>query len=331
MRDLWYLESDRLMREWQDNVLANLIVTNELSVLLVLASRADFSLVNASNQCTAHISSPNSFRQTASQLSDNIRRVFRGSYEDLRRIHLVLERFPLHLKTILLLVKKGRKALLETSLPLLLDKSAKMVRESLTILKNPPSKFEEVNDLLVELDSLVSSSPNAYVISLQVNDVQTQWMFLTSLFTEVAQQADRTSQQLLLQFNWILEEFLPSIDSSRDLLINLLKSKLIEIDRTIDLLGIISQTYLDISTKYTNDKLAGNTHLILLANEEDRKRIIQQYRHEIPAQAVHVARLALQRHDEFLQRNQQRSQSLERFLNESTASDINLLLSMNDK
>lgn len=260
-----------------------------------------------------------------------MRRVLRSISEDLSRIRLVLERIPLHLKTILLLIKKGSKDLVERKLPYLLEESASMARGSLTILQTPQSKFGEVKDLLVELDSLIAPSAGADVILLQVRDIQTQWTFLMNLFTELAMQADRASQQFLLQFNWILEDSLPSIETYRDLILQLLKSKLIEIDRTIDLLAIISETYLHISTEYTNDKLAGNFNLILLSNEEERKRVIQQHRHELPAQAVHVARLALQRHDAFLQRNQQRSRSLERFLNETTNADLNFLLSAHEK
>ena len=260
-----------------------------------------------------------------------MRRVLRGISEDLSRIRLVLERIPLHLKTILLLIKEGSKDLVERKLPHLLEESVRMARGSLTLLQTPQSKFKEVKDLLDELDSLITPSAGGDEVFLQVRDIRTQWTFLMNLFTELAMQADRAGQQFLLQFNWILEDTLPSIETYRDLILQLLKSKLIEIDRTIDLFAIISDTYLQTSTEYTNDKLAANFNLILLSNEEERKRVIQQHRHELPGQAVHVARLALQRHDAFLQRNQQRTQSLERFLNETTSADLNFLLSVHEK
>jgi hypothetical protein len=301
---------------------------------MVLASKADFSLVNSSNQCTAHIESPNSFRRAVSQLSDDIRRAHIDAYNDLYRAQIGLKRIPMHLKTILLLIKIGDEDSINTSLPNLLKKSENIVNESLTILKNPKKSIEQANDLINELDSLIPIISSDTQVILQIHDLKTQWILLTHLITQLSNQAEKTSNHFLLQFNWILQEFLrsdiPFIDSYRNLLIHLLQPKVIEIDQTIDLLQIISETYVDISKEYTNEKMTDNSHIIPLSNENDRKELIKQYRYELPIQAVKFARLALRRHDEFIKRNDIRQADYDKFL-EMSRDELNFLLSIDHK
>lgn len=315
-----------LVDQWQDYVLANVIVANHLNILMVLASKPDFALTNASNHCTSYITNSNSFRQTISQLADNIRRALIDIYQDLNRIQLSLERIPIHLKTILLLIKKGSKDSINTNLPNLLKKGENIINESLIVLKNPPSKIQQIKDLINELDSLISDD----ILSFQIKDTQIQWLLLTDLFTQLSIQGDKTANNFLLQFNWIFEQFIRlGIDNYRELIINLLQSKVIEIDRTIDLLTIICQTYISISLEYTNEKLIGNTHLIFISNEQERKEIIRQYQYELKSQAIKIARIALNRHDEFLQRSQNREFIYQTFLNETSQEDLNILLTIN--
>ncbi|CAF1060798.1 unnamed protein product [Adineta steineri] len=319
-----------LTEQWQDYVLANAMLTNYLNILLVHASKTDFSLGNGSNQCTLYIQSLNSFRHTIIQLADNIRHHLTDLCIDMHRIHRSLENVPIHLKTILVLIKKGSKTLINTKLSDLLKKNENIVNGYLKILRNSKIKFEEIKNLLAELNSLISMLTINNVITLQIEDITIQWNFLTDLFTHLAVQAETSSNYFLLQFNWILEQFIQfDIDTNRDLIINLLLSKVIEIERILDLLAIISETYVDISLQYSNEKLIDNANLLLISNEQERKDSIRQHRYELQPQTVKFARLALTRHDEFLQRNQNRQIIYEKFLNESSQSDLNILLNMN--
>ncbi|CAF3584860.1 unnamed protein product [Rotaria sordida] len=319
-----------LVEQWQDYVLANAILANYLNILMVHASKSDFSLLKESNDCTTYIKNPNSFRQTISQLSDNIRHILLDLYKDLNHIQIGLERFPIHLKTILLLIKKGNNDSISIYLPKLLKKGENIVNESLFILKNPKIKIEQVKDLLIELNSLISNVTPDISFTLQIEDVKTQWTLFHDLFTQLSIQAENAINDFLLQFNWILEQFIQlNINNYRDLIINLLKLKVIEIERTIDLLTIISQTYVDISLEYANEKIISNTHLISISDEQERKEIIKQYRYELQPIAVKFARLALTRHNEFLQRIQNRERIYEDFLNEMSENDLNLLLTIN--
>ncbi|CAF3653596.1 unnamed protein product [Rotaria sordida] len=319
-----------LVEQWQDYVLANAILANYLNILMVHASKSDFSLLKESNDCTTYIKNPNSFRQTISQLSDNIRHILLDLYKDLNHIQIGLERFPIHLKTILLLIKKGNNDTISIYLPKLLKKGENIVNESLFILKNPKIKIEQVKDLLIELNSLISNVTPDISFTLQIEDVKTQWTLFHDLFTQLSIQAENAINDFLLQFNWILEQFIQlNINNYRDLIINLLKLKVIEIERTIDLLTIISQTYVDISLEYANEKIISNTHLISISDEQERKEIIKQYRYELQPIAVKFARLALTRHNEFLQRIQNRERIYEDFLNEMSENDLNLLLTIN--
>ena len=94
--------------------------------------------------------------------------------------------------------------------------------------------------------------------------------------TELSNQAERTRESLILQFTWVLEEFIrsgPSFpDNLRDFIISLLLPKIIDIDQSSDLLGMITKTYSDISFQFTDEQLGSNGHLQLLSNEAIRKK-----------------------------------------------------------
>ncbi|UJR36839.1 hypothetical protein I4U23_029552 [Adineta vaga] len=324
------LNDQILIDQWQDYVLTNAILTNYLNILLIHTSRTDFSLLNNSNQCTIYIKPPHSFRQTISQLTDKIRYILIEIYKDFNRIQIHLQNIPTHLKLILLLIKKGNKTTINTKLPDLLRKSEILVHESLTKFQNSQTKMNDITNLLHELNSLLSSITADTTMTLQVEDIQDQWILLSQLFNQLAYQAEKNTDFFLLQFNWILEEFLLlDINSNRDLIINLLKSKVLDIDRITDLLTIISQTFGDISSEYLNEKLIDNAHLSYVSNEQERKHLLKQYRYELQPQIVKFTRLALKRHDDFLQRNQNRQRIHDEFLIQMSENDLNILLSMN--
>ncbi|CAF5121241.1 unnamed protein product, partial [Rotaria magnacalcarata] len=214
--------------------------------------------------------------------------------------------------------------------PNLLVKGETYINESLLILKNPRAKTEQVKDLIVELESLISNVSSEYAVSSQIEDVQAQWILFNDLFAQLAIQAENGIHDFLLQFNWVLEQFIQlNVSSHRDLILNLLKPKVIEIDRTIDLLKIISETSVQISSTYTNQKMTDNTNLILLSNEEQRKEAIKNHRYELQPVAVKFARIALQRHDEFLARTANREKAYEDFLSEMSTADLSILLTLN--
>jgi hypothetical protein len=323
------IDDQLLIQQWQDYVLANAIVANYLNILMVFASRSDFSLVSTPNHCARYINNPDSFHQTISQLADNTRRALSSIYGDFNRANIGLERLSIHLKTTLLLIKIGSNDSINTNLPRLLQKSENITNSSFILLKNPTTRIESVKDLLTELNSLISLVTSDTMIPLQIEDVQTQWTLLTDLFTHLAMSAEKVIHSFLLQFNWLIEQFdRINIDDHRDLIINLIKPNAIEIDRTTDLLSIISKTYVDISNEYSNIKMSTNTHLILLPTEQERKEAIKQHRYELQPEAVKIARSALKRHDEFLQRNENRESVYEKFLNEMTENDLEVLLSL---
>ncbi|CAF3246976.1 unnamed protein product [Rotaria socialis] len=324
------LDDHILVENWQDYVLANAVLANYLNILMVQASKSDFSLLKQSNHCTIYVKTPSSFRKTIVQLSDNIRLVLMNLYGDLHQIQLTLENFPIHLKTILLLIAKGTEQQINSYLPNLLVKGEIYINESLLILKNPRTKTEQVKDLIVELESLISNVSSEYAVSSQVEDVKAQWILFNDLFAQIAVQAENGIHDFLLQFNWVLEQFIQlNVSSHRDLILNLLKPKVIEIDRTIDLLKIISETSVQISSSYTNQKMTDNINLILLSNEEQRKEAIKNHRYELQPVAVKFARIALQRHDEFLARTANREKAYEDFLSEMSTADLNILLTLN--
>ncbi len=185
-----------------------------------------------------------------------------------------------------------------------------------------------MQDLITKIELLLAATLSEDILNLQVHDVKTQWKLLFKLFMELTEQADRTRESFLLQFSWILQQLArPNVsfsNSYREFIIQLLIDKAIEIDQTSDLLGIVSRTYGDVLSDYTPEYLSGNTHLLLLSNNHERQRYINQIRHDLLPQVVNIARLGLQRHEDYLRRNEERQATYTTFLNKSSPADLSV-------
>ncbi len=324
------IDNEHLKEEWQDWMLANVISVNYLNSLMVLASRQDFVFSIPVGYSVKYVQNSGSFRRTISQLDTQMRSALSGAREDLNRVYTGMERVPDHLKTMLLLMKQAPFDLLLMLFPDSFNDIEKLVNDSLVVLRKPEQNFQQVLNLLTEIDYLLTVTSVDEIISLQVYDVKTQWTCLTELVIELANRAERTRENFLLQFNWVLKEFLrPGLtfaDTHREFIIFLLLPKIVEIDQTSDLLGVITKTYSDISFQYTDEQIGGNAHLLLLPNEADRKRYLKQFQYELVPQVVQIARLALERHGEFLRRDKNRTENYDQFLAKTSPADlINLL------
>ena len=311
-------------------VLANAIVVNYLNSLMVLASRQDFAFIIPIGYSLKYVQDSRSFRQTASQLATQMRGALSGAREDLNRVYIGMERVPDQLKTMVLLVKHAPFELILMFFPNSFQNIETLVNDSLVVLRKPEKNFQQVQNLLTEIDYLLNIGSTDQMISMQIQDVKTQWTLLTDLIIELAKQAERTRESFLLQFNWILTEFtrpdLIFADTYRDFIILLLIPKIVEIDRTSDLLGIISKTYTDISFQFTDEQIGGYGHLLHLSKEEDRQRYLKQFRSDLVPQVIQTARLALERHRAFIQRDKNRRANYEKFLVETSPDDLISLL-----
>jgi hypothetical protein len=213
------------------------------------------------------------------------------------------------------LLKQAPFDILVTLFPNSLNDIERLVNNSLVVLRKPEKNFPPVLNLLTEIDYLLSVTPVDQMISLQVYDVKTQWTFLTELVIELAKQAETASVSFIKQFNWVIQTFIkpgfPFTDSNRDSILLLLIPKALELDQTSDLLGIVTKTYTDISFQFSDEQIGGYAHLILLTDEKKRQEYLKQFRYDLPPQVIQIARMALRRHDEFLQRDQNREAKYE--------------------
>ncbi|CAF1393501.1 unnamed protein product [Rotaria magnacalcarata] len=320
------IENPDLSGDWQDWVLSNIIAVNYLNSLMIVASRQDFAFSIPSGYAVRYIENSSSFHRTVSQLTTKMRGALTNAREDLNRVHTGMERVPDNLKTMVLLMKQAPFELLLMLFPDSFDDIERLVNDSLIVLRRPKNDFEQVLNLITEIDHLLNIKSNDPMLYLQVFDLKTQWTYLTTLVTELSQRAERTRESFLLQFNWILKEFIrPDLslsDSNRDFMIALLLPKIIELDQTSDLLGTITKTYTDISYRYTDEQLGSNGHLLTLSKEEDRKRYLKQFQSELVTHVVPSARLALQRHTELLQRDKTRRGNFEKLLTGALNADL---------
>jgi len=69
--------------------------------------------------------------------------------------------------------------------------------------------------------------------------------------------------------------------------------KIIKLDRTSDLLGIVTETCTDISFQFTDEQISSYAHLLLLTKEVEQKQYLNEFRYGLPPVAVQIARFAL--------------------------------------
>jgi len=329
------IDNGPLLKEWQDWLLANLIAVNYFNSLQALASRPDFGFTIPVGYSVKYVQTSTSFFQTISQLDTQIRSALNGARNDLNRVHTGMKRVPEKLETMALLVKQAPFDLLLALFPDSFNDIEKLVNDSLVVLRKPGKNFEQVLNLLTEIDYLLTVGSNDQMISLQVYDVKTQWALLTQLVIELSNRAEATRESLLLQFNWVLQEFIRSgptfPDTLRNFILLLLLPKIVEIDRTSDLLVMITKTYSDISSQFTDEQIGGNGHLLLLSQEQERQRYLNKLHRDLPIQVVQIARLALKQHKEFLQRDKNRQANYQTLLAETSHADFTTIINKINK
>jgi hypothetical protein len=304
------LDDNDLVREWQDLVLANAFTANYLNNLLVRTSRQDFPFIIPNGYLPKYIQDPASFRQTISKLSAEILVALTDAREDLNRVHTGMDVVPNELRTVVEFLKQAPYDLFVLFFPDSFNKIESLVNNSLIVLRKPKENFEKVLNILTEIDFLLTTTPVDDMLAFQVSDVKTEWAFLTKLVNELAKQAESVRETFLLQYNWILKELLqpgmPFDESIRSFILRLLIPRIVELDQTSDLLGMVTKLYTDISFEYTDEEIGGNAYLILLTDETIRLEHLRKNLRQLPPIAVRFARLALKRHGEFLQRDQNR-------------------------
>ena len=323
-------ENKHLVDQWQDWILANPIAVNHLNCLMTLASRQELSFVLPIGYSVKYVQNTGSFRQTVSQLVTQVRGALSSTREDFSRVYTGMERVPEQLKTIVVLLKHAPVELLHMLLPDSFLEIERLVNNSLLVLRRPEKGFQDVLNLVTEIDYLLGATSTDQAILLEVTDVKTQWKRLTDLVIEVARRAEKMRESFLLQFNWILKEWIrPNLvlaENHREFIILLLLPKLVEIDQTCDLLGSISQTYTDLSSKFTDDQIGGYAHLLLLTKEEERRKYLLEFRSALSTHVVYGARLALKRQVEYNRRDRNRESNFEKFLTETSIADLMALL-----
>ena len=319
--------NDYLLEQWQDWIQGQLISVNYLNRLMALTATNSFPLVVPANYSVRHVQNTYSFSQTVDQLNTQMRNALTGARQDLSRVHTGMEHVPKHLQTISILVKEAPFDLLITELPKSSDDIERLVNESLLVLRKPVKEFGEVLSLLTEINDLLVINLNQQLISLQLQlrDLRSHWIAINTLMIELTKRAETTREHLLLQFSWVLQEFVRAgssfPDSLRQFVISLLLPKMVEIDRTADLLGMISKTCSDISFQFSDEQIGSNGNLLLL-EIQDRLRYFNQFRHDLPSEVVQIARLALKRHKDFLHRDQHRQVDYETILTKTSNADL---------
>ncbi|CAF0809563.1 unnamed protein product [Adineta ricciae] len=319
------IDHGRLLKEWQDWILANPIIVNYLNTLMVHTSRQDFALIVPSSYSVKYVQSIGSFHATVSHLAAQIRVAFGDARKDLNRVHAGMENVPRELKSMVVFIKHAPFELLMMSFPDSFNDIERLVNDSLGALNKPEKVFQQVLNLLTEIDYLLNNTNNS-ILAWQVHDIRIQWTYLTELIIELGKRAQVTINSFLLQFNWILAEFIrPDMvlsDSNRNFMLSLLLPKIVEIDQTSDVLGCITKAYTEISSLYSDEEMNGYGHLLQLPTEEQRKLYLKKFQRDLVPQVIQNARLALHYHTQYLRRDRNRRKDYEKFLSETSPTDL---------
>ncbi|CAF1584554.1 unnamed protein product [Rotaria magnacalcarata] len=169
------------------------------------------------------------------------------------------------------------------------------------------------------IDILVSATK-------EVIHIQKQWDKMIRFFSKLSIQAEHTQETILFEFIDVIEatEMISGDldDADREFYVTLLLQTADEIDRGAHLLYIMSKTYYDISTKYMMNQIAGISGLLLTQTNEERENQMKQIAQETLSTSAKVSRMALERRQQYEQRNKERQDAYQQFIQEASLNEF---------
>ncbi|CAF3991419.1 unnamed protein product, partial [Rotaria sordida] len=285
---------DKIDGEWEHLMTAGPLVVNYVANLLVLASKRDFPLSRPPFFAFQHITDPNSFRATLSQVVGAMYSALIGAHTAMDRIQLNVQQVPGHQQ---IAEQQKLAAIINRIAALDLDRLSE----------------QEIVDILIEA-------------ILQMNQIKEQWSRLIQFFSKLSVQADSTQQIVIHEFIAAIKEAQANnllLDpSDRELFVELLTITSQEIERGAHLLYVMSKTYFDVSSEYMINQITASGNLLLLQTDTERSTYLRSLSQNTTSISRRVTSLAQERHQEYTTRNQARRAEYERFLAQLALEDL---------
>ncbi len=111
-------------------------------------------------------------------------------------------------------------------------------------------------------------------------------------------------------------------ENDRELFLLLLIDAIKEIERSADLLYIMSRTYYDVSDEFMMNQIANIHGLLLLETDSERTTLISQLNRSSSDTTMKIINLVRERQHEYTERNNFRQQQYIDFLSNWTVEDI---------
>ena len=152
----------------------------------------------------------------------------------------------------------------------------------------------------------------------EIVEIQVQWSKMTGYFSKLVMRAEGTQDTILYEFIQVIEDTqaVSAVldDADREFYVTLLLPAADDIDRGAHLLYLMAQTYYDVSQKYMMTQIAGISGLILTQTDAERTSRMKQIAQETTSTSAKVSRMALERRQEYDQRNKERQAHYKNFL-----------------
>ncbi|CAF3544682.1 unnamed protein product [Rotaria sp. Silwood1] len=182
---------------------------------------------------------------------------------------------------------------------------------------------EEMGKLMAKIASLDMTRIN-YIQILELlrealkllSQVREQWNQLVLFFADIAARAEIALSGTLDPF---IEQATQAGNAAlsreeRLFYVDLLKTQAINIHKQSYALFIMSRTYVDMSSQYMMQRLAGLSKMLTTSNDEERMRLIQELSNETKDAQDKVVALVNERRTTYTQTIQNRRQELEAFV-----------------
>ena len=169
------------------------------------------------------------------------------------------------------------------------------------------------------IDILVSTTK-------EIGEIQNQWTQITGYFSMLAIKAETIRKTILHEFIEYIQE-VTSITGDLDIadrqyFVKEIQGPLSEIEQDAHLFYIMSKTYYDVSKEYIMPQMSNISKLLLSLNDDERQSSLIQIAQNTLSTFANVSQMALERKQQYEQRNLARQEEYNRFLQEIILAEL---------
>ena len=160
----------------------------------------------------------------------------------------------------------------------------------------------------------------------EMTGIQQQWTNMTKFFSSLAIRAEATRETVLYKFiNTIKDVALanePLDAADREFFVTEMLQVADDIDRDAHLLYIMAKTYYDVSSQYMINQISRMPGLAVTQTDSEREIHLKQLGQDTLLTSAKVSRMALERKQQYEQRNRARQNDYKRFIQQLISEEL---------